>query len=181
MNIPNIITIMRILLVPVVGYLLLEREFRPAVWLFLFAGVSDALDGFIARRFGMTTRLGSVLDPLADKLLVVTTVIILTRMALFPFWLVTVIITRELIIMGGAGACYLRDGGLEMAPSIPSKVNTCVQVALLYLVLGEAAGYLAIAEWLPVLFGVALATTFLSGGHYVVAWWRKGSENTPTP
>lgn len=181
MNIPNLITILRMLLVPVVAYLLWHGAYRPAVWLFLLAGVSDAIDGFIARRFNLITPLGGVLDPLADKLLVVATVLLLAWQGLLPWWLATVIIARDIFIIGGVGACWLRAGRMEMAPSIPSKVNTFVQVCLIYLVLGHAAAYLDIAPWLPVLFGAALATTVLSGGHYVMIWWRRGRDRNSLP
>jgi cardiolipin synthase len=175
MNIPNTITVLRIMMVPVLVYLLLYREYRAAIWVLLAAGLSDVLDGFIARRFNLCTDLGSILDPLSDKLLVVSTVLALAWRGLLPIWLTVVVVMRDLIIVGGATAYYLRAGRIEMAPSIPSKVNSFIQICLIFLVLGTAAGMTQTAGWLPLLFGCALFTTVFSGVHYVVVWGQKGA------
>ena len=174
MNIPNTITMLRIMMVPVLVYLLLHGEYRAAIWVLLAAGLSDVLDGFIARRFNLCTDLGSILDPLSDKLLVVSTVLALAWRGLLPIWLTVVIVMRDLIIVGGATAYYQRAGRIEMAPSIPSKVNSFIQICLIFLVLGTAAGMTQTAGWLPLLFGCALFTTVFSGVHYVVVWGKKG-------
>lgn len=173
MNIPNTITVIRMLLVPLLVYLLLHGAFGAAMWVFLAAGVSDALDGFIARRFGRFTRLGAVLDPLADKLLVVSSVLVLARLGSLPWWLALTIVARDLLIVGGAVAYCLRAGRLEMEPSVPGKMNTLVLVSLIYLVLGQEAGLVRVSGWLPVLFVLAFLTTVISGGHYVVVWGKK--------
>lgn len=173
MNIPNAITMLRIILVPVLVYLLLHGEYRAAIWVLLVAGLSDVLDGFIARRFNLCTYLGSILDPLSDKLLIVSSVLALAWQGLLPLWLTVVIVVRDLIIVGGATAYYLRAGRIEMAPSIPSKVNSFIQICLIFLVLGRAAGMTQTAGWVPLLFGCALFTTVFSGVHYVVVWGQK--------
>lgn len=173
MNIPNVITLLRILLVPALVYLLLDGAFGGAIWLFLAAGLSDALDGFIAKRFNLCTILGALLDPLADKLLVVSSVIILAWLGLLPWWLALTIISRDVVIIGGAVPFYARAGRLEMAPTILSKLNTFVQLTLIFLVLGQAAGIVQAARWFPFLFGLAFFTTVVSGVHYVVVWGRK--------
>ena len=170
MNVPNAITSVRILLVPFLAYLLLHGAYGAAIWVFLAAGVSDALDGFIARRFNLCTRVGAVLDPLADKMLIVVSVLTLAWRGLLPWWLAFVIAGRDLIIVGGAAAYALRAGRVEMEPSVPSKVNTGVQITLVLVVLGTAAGVIRTAGWLPALFGIAFVTTVVSGVHYVVVW-----------
>lgn len=175
MNIPNTITMMRIITVPFLAYLLLRGAYGAAIWVFVAAGVSDALDGFIARRFQLCTRLGAVLDPLADKMLVVVSVLTLAWLGLLPWWLALIVTGRDLVIVGGASAYYLRAGSVEMEPSIPSKLNTGVQILLIFAILAQAAGVVRIAGWLPVLLGAALVTTVVSGGHYVVVWSRRAA------
>jgi cardiolipin synthase len=179
LNIPNTITILRLLLVPVLALLLLRGSFGAAIWVLLGAGISDALDGFIARRFNQLTYLGSVLDPLADKCLITVTVLTLSWVGLLPWWLTAVIVLRDLVIVGGAVAYYIRAGGIEMSPTIPSKVNTLVQTCLIFLVLVIATGMVQAAGWLPALFGLALFTTLFSGVHYIVLWGRRGAELKP--
>lgn len=173
MNLPNTITVIRMLLVPVLVCLLLRGAFGGALWLFLAAGISDVLDGFIARRFNLGTRLGAILDPLADKLLVVSSVIVLARLGHLPWWLALAIVGRDLLIVSGAIAFDFRSGRLEMAPSVPGKLNTFVQLALIFLVIGQAAELVQAARWLPALCGLAFLTTVVSGAHYVVVWGRK--------
>jgi cardiolipin synthase (CMP-forming) len=176
MNIPNTITLLRVLLVPLLAWFLLHGEYVAAVWVLLGAGISDALDGFIARRLNQLTYLGSILDPLADKFLIIVSACILALLGLLPWWLTAVILLRDLIIVAGAIVYYLRAGSIEMNPSIPSKANTLVQTCLIFLVLGNAAGIMRATSWLPVLFGLALFTTTFSGVHYMVLWGRKGAE-----
>ena len=163
-------------MVPVLVYLLLHGDYRIAIWVLLGASLSDALDGFIARRFNLCTDLGAVLDPLADKILIIASVLALAWGRLLPWWLAVVIAARDLIIIGGATAYYRRAGRLEMHPSIPSKLNTFVQICMVFLILGTAAGMVKAAGWLPVLFGCVLFTTVFSGLHYIVVWGRKAKK-----
>lgn len=178
-NIPNAITLIRILLVPALVFLLLHGAFGGAIWLFLAAGVSDALDGFIARRFNLATRLGAILDPLADKLLVVASVIVLARLGHLPQWLALTIVARDALIVGGAVAFHLRFGRVEMAPSAVSKLNTFVQLTMIFIVLGQTAGLVRAAGLLPALFCLVLLTTVVSGVQYVVVWGRKPGAVPP--
>ncbi len=173
MNIPNAITILRILLVPLLVYFLLQGGFHAALWVLLVAGISDALDGTIARHFNMMTDLGAFLDPLADKALIIASVLALAWTGLLPSWLAVLIILRDLVIMGGAAAFYLRAGQLKMAPTIPGKVNTFVLICTILLVLVTAAGMAHATAWFPALFGCAFVTTIFSGVHYIVVWSRK--------
>jgi cardiolipin synthase len=176
MNIPNTITVLRIMVVPVLVYLLLHGDYRIAIWVLLGASISDALDGFIARRFNLCTDLGAVLDPLADKILIIASVLALAWGRLLPWWLAVVIAARDLIIIGGATAYYRRAGRLEMNPSIPSKLNTFVQICMVFLILGTASGMVKAAGWLSMLFGCVLFTTVFSGLHYIVVWGQKAAE-----
>jgi cardiolipin synthase (CMP-forming) len=173
MNIPNSLTLARILLVPALVVYLGRAEYGIALWLLLAAGFSDVLDGFIARRWDLCTRLGSLLDPLADKLLIVSSYLVLAGTGRLPHWLAAVVIGRDLVIVGGAVAFYARTGILEMDPSVTSKLNTFVQISLLLAVIADGAGLPAAGHWLPALCLLTLATTIASGGQYVVVWGRR--------
>lgn len=170
MNLPNLLTTLRILMVPAVVHLLARGYYAPAMWLFLACGVTDALDGYIARRYGLTTQLGAILDPIADKLLIIAPVIVLASEGLLPWWLAFAVICRDIVIVVGAGCWYRKARRLDMAPSLPGKINTFVLIALVGIVIGNAAGLLWIAPLLPLLFVLSLCTTLVSGVHYVVVW-----------
>lgn len=172
-HLPNLLTILRIVLIPVLVALLLHGRYAAALQVFLVAGVSDALDGFIARRFNLCSRLGSLLDPLADKLLVVASALVLARLGLLPWWLALVVIGRDLVIVGGAVAYYRRTGGIEMAPSVLGKVNTFVQIVLVLAILVHRAGLAGLGALLSPLYAVTLALALVSGGEYVLVWGRK--------
>ncbi|HEY5973663.1 MAG TPA: CDP-alcohol phosphatidyltransferase family protein [Geobacteraceae bacterium] len=173
MNIPNALTLLRILLVPALVVYLGRAEYGIALCLLLLAGVSDILDGFIARRWNLCTRLGSFLDPLADKLLIACSYLVLAGTGRLHLWLAAVVIGRDLVIVSGAAAFQRRTGILEMDPSVASKLNTFVQISLVLAVIADGAGLLTTGHWLPALFLVTLATTIVSGGQYVVVWGRR--------
>lgn len=175
-HIPNIISVLRILLVVPVVLLLLQRDYASALLLFAVAGVSDALDGFLAKHYGWQSRLGSILDPLADKLLLVCSFLSLGWLGLIPVWLVAAVMARDLIIVLGAGAFHLLYGRFEMQPTRVSKVNTVVQIVLVLAVV-FFHGEFAFTPWIiEVLVDITLATTLLSGGNYVWIWGRRALE-----
>ncbi len=172
-DIPNLISIARILLSLPVAYLLLEERFSEALLLFFIAGVSDALDGFLAKRFGWHSRLGSILDPLADKMLLVTSYLCLAWVEVIPLWLLLMVFGRDLIIIIGGLAFHWLIGRFEMAPTWISKINTALQIALvLALVLSNGLYPLpgGLLTWL--VYGVSV-TTVLSGLDYIWTWGRK--------
>lgn len=170
MNLANALTLMRALLAPLLAYLLLERNFSLALGTFLLAGLSDALDGLVARHFHQITRLGAFLDPFADKLLIVATVVPLAVIGRLPVWLVLLIIVRDIIIVSGALAYRMLTGRLEMAPTLLSKFNTFVQVCLVLLVLLDAAEWLEGGRVLHAAFLLVAAATVVSGAQYVWLW-----------
>ena len=179
-NLPNLISLFRVILVPVIIYSIFRGKYGTALWFFLIAGVSDALDGFIARRFNMRTEFGATLDPLADKILVVATVLTLGMLGLLPVWLVAVIICRDLVIAGGALAWHFRIGRVEMAPTFTSKVNTFAQVGMIFYVLGQASGMMTISSLQPFLFCLVLLTSLVSGVQYVLVWGMKAWSSRRT-
>jgi len=179
-DIPNIITILRIGLVPPVVAALYFGNYPLALVLYFVAGVSDGLDGYLAKRFDCASRLGSILDPLADKLLLVGTFLVLGWQGLLPVWVVAIVILRDLVILSGGVAYHFLIGNYEMAPTIISKVNTFFQIALGLFVVVSAA-FLSMPPWvLTSLVWVVAATSILSGVHYVWSWGVRAKRNWPT-
>jgi len=129
-DIPNIISIIRILLVLPFVVLILRQEFTWALVLFFVAGVSDGIDGYLAKHNNWTSRLGSILDPLADKLLLVSSFITLGWLNILPVWLVAAVLLRDLAIISGGLAYHVLVGRYEMEPTIVSKLNTFFQIML---------------------------------------------------
>lgn len=169
---PNLITVARLCAVPVTIFLILDGEMAAAFWLFVAAGVSDAVDGFLAKHFDARTMIGGYLDPLADKALLVSVYIALGHQGHLPIWLVILVVFRDVIIIGGAVLLYMFTHQLQMAPLRISKLNTAMQIVL-------AAGTLGVAGFglddrgathhFAYLVG---ATTALSGAAYILQWSR---------
>lgn len=175
-DIPNIITALRFLLVPPVIILLLQERFTAALIVFGVAGLSDGLDGFLARRFDWRSRLGGIMDPLADKLLVVSSFVTLGWLGLIPAWLVLLVILRDLVIIAGATFYHMRIEQFDAEPSVASKLNTAAQVLLVLAVL-YSSGIQALPVMLMdvLLYGV-LVTTLWSGFDYVWTWGRRAMQ-----
>ena len=168
-QIPNLLTGMRLLFVPLMVWLLLEARFLPALGLFAIMGVSDGLDGFLAKRYGWKTQLGEYLDPLADKTMLVSAYITLGYMNLIPVWLVFLIIVREVIILTGAIAYHFMTHRLRMAPSMISKFNTLAQIILVLAVVLDQILSLPVLV-MKALIGLTLLSTVASGLGYVIEW-----------
>ncbi len=169
-DIPNLITMLRMLLVVPIIWLLENGFFLETLYLFAFAGMSDGLDGFLAKRMGWQSRLGSILDPLADKLLLVSTTVMLAWLGLIPVWLVVIIVLRDLLIVAGGTVYHYMVGEYDMSPSIVSKINTFVQISyVLGIVMSQAFGGVS-AEVIIFSTYVVLTTTVMSGADYVWTW-----------
>lgn len=172
-DIPNIISVLRIVLVVPVVVLLFEREFVWALLVFFIAGVSDGLDGYLAKRNNWVTRLGSILDPLADKALLMSSFIVLAWLELIPLWLVIIVICRDLIIVAGSVVYHYLIGEFDMKPSFMSKLNTFFQIVLV-LVVVFSMGVMELPAWLKYMFVYSiLITTVLSGLHYIWIFSRR--------
>lgn len=172
---PNVITVFRIALVPPIALLLLRDDYRLALILVFVAGVSDGVDGWLARAFNWRSRLGAVLDPLADKLLLVVTFSCLGWKGLLPLWLVGMVVLRDLYLVIG-GMIYHRwfERIETVSPSYLSKCNTGLQIALALLVLSDAAWPALIpAQLLFVCNRVVLVTTVITFAHYAWTWGRR--------
>ena len=153
-------------------WLILEREFTAALIMFLVAGVSDGLDGYLAKRYGWTSRLGTILDPVADKLLLMGSYLMLWWIDMLPLWLVVAIILRDVVIVCGAFAYHVLIGHYEMAPTLVSKVNTGAQIILVLAVLSDVLLPIG-STVLTILVYVVLVTTIVSGIDYVWTWGVK--------
>ena len=153
-----------------IALLLLHEWYGAALLTFVVAGLSDGLDGYLAKRFSWHSRLGSILDPLADKVLLVTNYLVLGAMGAIPIWLVAAVIGRDVIVVSGAVAYHVLVGRYEMAPSLASKANTALQLVLMVAVVASLWIF-TLPHWLMngLIYGV-LATTVWSGVDYVWTW-----------
>ncbi len=168
-DIPNLISVFRILLVAPVMWLIYQREFTAALVLFVVAGASDGVDGYLAKRYGWASRIGTILDPLADKLLLMGSYFTLWWVGMLPLWLMGAIILRDVAIVGGALAFHLLIGRFDMAPTLVSKVNTGAQILLVLTILSSALIAISPAV-LKACALIVLVTTILSGVDYIWTW-----------
>jgi cardiolipin synthase len=172
-GLPNLLTAARLALIPVVAWQLAAEAYEIALPLFLAAALTDLADGYIARRFRMTSRLGALLDPVADKLTMLVATVMLAWQSLVPLWLAIAIVARDVVIVAGALAYRTLVGKIDIAPTLLSKLNTTVEFAMLIATMAAAAGWLSASRWIEALFAVTLATVLASGAQYVWIWSRK--------
>jgi cardiolipin synthase len=172
LSIPNLITLARILLVPVVVWAIATGAMHLAFLLFLVAAVSDGVDGFLAKRFGMQTELGAYLDPLADKVMIVSIYVTLASTGVIPLWIVILVVSRDIMIVGAIILSWLIGNPVKIKPHMVSKANTAAQILYAALVLA-VYGYGFNAEPLLTLVMVVVAAlTLLSVAFYVADWVR---------
>ena len=176
MSPPNVISLGRLLSVPLTVWVILQGYFVVAFGIFVAAGVSDAVDGFLAKRFGMETELGRYLDPLADKALLVAVFMTLGQMGYLPIWLVILVVSRDVLIVGGVILTNTFFEGCRPQPVLISKINTAAQIVLAAVVLGGIAFGLGVAPLTNVLVYAVGATTAVSGAIYLVQWGRRISR-----
>jgi len=159
-------------------YLILHGYYLAAFWLFVAAGVSDAIDGYIAKQMGQATVLGSYLDPLADKALLVGVYITMGQADLLPSWLVILVVFRDIVIIGGVVLLHISTDGVRMKPLVVSKINTAAQIILVTVVLSNLAfPQLEWSQFVSILIYLVTATTFASGAAYVVSCSRNVEKN----
>lgn len=186
LTVPNLLTFLRMALIPVFASLLYYGYSSPALIVFILAGVSDGIDGFIARRFKQESELGTIIDPIADKLLMTVAFVMLTmpnvlqptRHLPVPFWVTAAVIGRDVLILTVAWAINVMTGFRGFKPSWLGKLSTTVQVAAVTLILVAAVfGY---SFYLPTVYTIVVALAFFSGVHYIffVARLMKEEEKT---
>jgi cardiolipin synthase len=172
LSIPNLITLARILSVPIVVWAITSGEMMIAFILFVIAGISDAVDGYLAKRFNMASEMGAYLDPLADKALIVSIYVSLGIAGAIPRWLVIFVVARDIMIIGAVILTWLIGRPMAVKPLLVSKLNTVVQIVFACLVLGSLAFGFNAGPLLPLLMYLVAVLTFLSIAFYLAEWIR---------
>ena len=177
LSIPNLITLARILSVPVIIWAITSGEMRIAFILFLAAGLSDLVDGFLAKRFGMATELGAYLDPLADKAMIVSIYVALGIVEAMPRWLVILVVSRDIMIVSAVILSWLVDKPVKPKPLAVSKLNTVAQIVYATVILAALAFRWDIPWVVNPLIALVAALTLLSVAFYVAEWVRHMNAN----
>jgi cardiolipin synthase len=180
-TVPNLITVGRIVLVPVVIWAITSGNMLLAFWLFVAAGISDAIDGFIAKRFNAQTEFGAYLDPIADKALLMSIYVTLSIEMLLPRWIVIAVVSRDIMIMGAVVLSWIMNKPVEIHPLIVSKLNTAAQIGLAALVLASSGFKFDAGQAKDVLLVVAGGLTFVSAAAYLIEWMKHMASDTPEP
>ena len=175
-TVPNLLTVFRMVLIPVFVSLLFYQRFLLALGIFILAGVTDGLDGLLARRFNQKSQLGTILDPIADKLMLVTSFVVLSMRSVFPqplpshlpvpFWVTVAVISRDVFILVGA-AINIVTGFRGFRPSMLGKINTTVQIFAIAAIMFAASFPYGTGYYLPTIYATVFTFSVLSGAHYV--------------
>jgi cardiolipin synthase (CMP-forming) len=176
-TVPNMLTIFRMVLIPVFVTLVFYQRFLLALTAFVVAGITDGLDGLLARRFDQRSQLGTILDPIADKLMLVTAFVVLSMRSVFPqplpnhlpipFWVTIAVISRDVFIVVGAAAINIMTGFRGFRPSFLGKLNTTVQIIAIGIIMFAASVPYGTGYYLPTLYATVFALALLSGTHYI--------------
>lgn len=172
MYLPNIISVTRLFLSPFIIWLIVSGNLTGAFVVFVIAGLTDALDGFIARRYQMQTELGAYLDPIADKALLMSTFVTLGFFNYLPAWLAITVVSRDVLIIGAVMLSWLMDRPMEVRPLAISKINTVMQIAVATLVLAEHGLHLGLDVYIFAAIWITGATTVSSAVFYLITWLR---------
>jgi len=176
--VPNLLTLARIAMVPWLIVLLQQQNYPLSLLVFIVAGISDGVDGYIAKKYNAKTKLGAILDPLADKALLVSSYVMLSIMQLIPFWLVVTVVFRDVIIIAGYLIMEMFFGSVTMQPLRISKINTVVQIAFVIIMLASLALDLDLALIIEVVAYSVFVTSVVSGAAYVYIWAIKATESS---
>ena len=176
-TVPNVLTIFRMVLIPVFVSLLFYQRFVLALAVFAVAGVTDGLDGLLARRFDQKSQLGTILDPIADKMMMITSFVVLSMRSVFPppvpshlpipFWVTIAVISRDVFILVGAASINIVTGFRGFRPSLLGKINTTVQIIAIGIIMFAASVPYGTGYYLPTVYATVFAFAVLSGAHYV--------------
>jgi cardiolipin synthase len=180
-NIPNTLTLARIVLVPFIVWLIISHEMTAAFVLFMLAGFSDAADGYLAKRFGWHTELGAYLDPIADKALLVSIYVTLGFAGQLPVWLVIAVVSRDILIIGAFILSWMLSRPVTVYPLLVSKANTLSQIVLAGLVLAELGLGLGLDQLIAVFVWVTGALTIVSAAAYFWEWLKHMASYEPAP
>ena len=176
-TVPNLLTVFRMVLIPVFVSLLFYQRFVLALVVFVLAGVTDGLDGLLARRFDQKSQLGTILDPIADKMMMITSFVVLSMRSIFlppvpshlpiPFWVTIAVISRDVFILVGAASINIVTGFRGFRPSMLGKINTTVQIVAIGIIMLAASFPYGTGYYLPTVYAIVFVFAVLSGGHYV--------------
>jgi len=176
-TVPNLLTVFRMVLIPVFASLLFYQRFVWALAIFVVAGITDGLDGLLARRFDQRSQLGTILDPIADKMMMVTSFVVLSMRSIFPqpvpshlpipFWVTIAVISRDVFILVGAASINIVTGFRGFRPSMLGKINTTVQIAAIAAIMLAASVPYGTGYYLPTIYATVFVFAVLSGAHYV--------------
>jgi cardiolipin synthase len=176
-TVPNLLTVFRMALIPVFVSLLFYQKFLLALAAFVFAGITDGLDGLLARRFHQQSPLGRILDPVADKMMLVTSFVVLSMPSVFPgpipkhlpvpFWVTITVISRDVFILVSAAAINMVTGFRGFQPSMLGKISTAVQIIAVTAVLVAAQTRVGAGYYLPTLYTSVFTLALVSGAHYI--------------
>ncbi|MDA8231512.1 MAG: CDP-alcohol phosphatidyltransferase family protein [Magnetospirillum sp.] len=175
-HVPNVLTLLRLLSVPVTVWLMAAGRMEPAFWLFVAAGATDAVDGTVARLFDARSLLGQWLDPLADKVMLVSVYVMLGAQGHLPLWLTVLVVLRDVLIVAYA-VVYALSGWFQGTPILISKINTAFQIALAGMVLGHLGGMWEAAMLIQAFIYTVAVTTAASGAAYLMTTGRRPSAN----
>ena len=167
---PNCISLLRIFAVPLTVYLLLSQQMTAAFWVIIVAGVSDGLDGYLAKRLNAVTRIGTYLDPLADKTMLIAVCLCLAHLGYLPCWIIALAILRDLLILGGVLLSNVLELELSVDPILISKLNTVLQIIMVAFALGREAMGWDLLQVVNTLVYLVAVTTIVSGTLYLARW-----------
>ena len=167
---PNCISLLRIFAVPLTVYLLLSQQMTAAFWLIIVAGVSDGLDGYLAKRLNAVTLIGTYLDPLADKTMLIAVCLCLAHLGYLPCWIIALAILRDLLILGGVLLSNVLELELSVDPILISKLNTVLQIIMVAFALGREAMGWDLLQVMSALGYLVAVTTIVSGTLYLARW-----------
>ncbi|PHS70235.1 MAG: CDP-alcohol phosphatidyltransferase [Methylophaga sp.] len=169
-DIPNIISVLRIVLIIPIVWTMLAGQFALALILFSIAGVSDAVDGFLAKHYHWESRLGSILDPIADKLLLISSIFTLTWVGLLPLWLLWLVLVRDIFIVVGGLAYHHILGEFSLKPLWSSKINTVLQISLVLWVVLDQISVIDMKQVITINQWLVVASIINSGSEYILVW-----------
>lgn len=172
-QIPNILTTLRLFLAVPVCIFILGENYTGVLWIAFIAGISDVLDGWLARRICAESRYGSIVDPIADKALLISAFVSFVIVGLLPRWVVIIVVVRDIIIVAGVILCHRLMGRYEMTPSFWGKTSTFTQITFVLMLSAQQVTSSFPALFLEIGLWIMIAMAFISGGHYIFTWSRK--------
>ena len=191
LTVPNMLTVFRMVLIPVFVTLLFYQRFLWALGVFVIAGLTDGLDGLLARRFAQESQLGTILDPIADKLMLVSAFIVLSMRSVFPqplpshlpvpFWVTVAVISRDVFIIVGAAAINVMTGFRGFRPSWLGKLNTAIQIGGIAAIMFAASVPHYHGYYLPTVYAAVFTMAILSGLHYIFFASKLMNEDRKQP